>query len=458
MRLTEPSPDALAAALQERQAARVECALGDFGSIARGKSVAVTEFATARGCRMPTVALGMGVTGGSPAALFGSLLPSAYADMQLVPDLATLRERPGRPAEATVLCEPGGQWTAPRYGRLVDAAEFSPRAVLRRVLRAYDEAGLAVRAAPELELFLLQRTPAGLDSALPWPGAPVRESACEQYSLERATHFESFFDALYAGARTLGIPLAGHLHEAAYSQYEVNFEPGEPLAQADAVFRFKRLARELAARQGFLACFAPKPFLQQPGTGMHWHFSVQRRSAGWPHLFADEDGRSAPALSHFLAGLQQHGAAAMALFAPHDASYDRINLGDSSPTHADWGDDDRHAAFRIPASDASGRRVENRLPGGDANPYLTVAATLALGLEGLHVGRPAASGRESSPPLPRSLPAALEELDASAPLRRWLGDPLVDLFLALKRHEHAERAACADPRTQWDLVHLTELA
>lgn len=458
MRLPEPTPDALADALRGPQPTHLECALGDFGSLARGKQVSAAEFIAARGCRMPTVLLGMGLTGGSPPALFGSLLPATYTDMALVPDLATLRRRAGRAHEATVLCEPAGQWHAARCGRTVDAAEFSPRAVLRRVLRAYGEAGLAVRVAPELEFFLVQRTPTGLASATPWPGAPVRESACEQYSLERATHFEAYFDALHAGAQALGIPLAGHLHEAAWSQFEMDFEPGEPLAQADAVFRFKRLARELAARQGFLACFAPKPFLQQPGTGMHWHVSVQRHGAEWPHVFADREGRSTPALAHFLGGLQQAGAAAMALFAPHDASYDRISFGDSSPTHADWGDDDRHAAFRVPASGAAARRVENRLPGGDANPYLVLAATLALGLEGLQAGQPARAGRDTSPALPRTLPAALDALEGSPVLRRWLGDPLVDLFVTLKRHEHAERTACADPRTQWDLAHLTELA
>lgn len=432
--------------------------MADFGSRARGKRVSRGDFCAAGGCALPTVTLGMGITGGSPAEVFGSLLPQAYADMQLVPDLQTLRPRPGRPGEATVLCEPAGQWLSPRHGRLVDAAEFSPRAALRRVLRAYGAAGLTVLAAPELELYLLQRSEAGLTAATPWPGAPVRESACEPYSLERSTHFEAYFDALYAGAGSLGISLSGHLHEAAYSQFEVNFEPGEPLAQADAVFRFKRLARELAARHGFLASFAAKPFLDQPGTGMHWHFSLQRQADAWPPVFADPQGRSTPALSHFLAGLQAGGAAAMAFFAPHDMSYERIRLSDSSPTHADWGEDDRHAAFRIPASGPAARRVENRLPGGDANPYLVVAATLALGLDGLQAGVPASAGKTPAMALPRSLPQALDALADSSSLRRWLGAPLLDLFQALKRQEHAERQALADPRADWDLKHLTELA
>jgi glutamine synthetase len=138
-------------------------------------------------------------------------------------------------------------------------------------------------------------------------------------------------------------------------------------------------------------------------------------------------------------------------------SFDRIALSDASPTHADWGDDDRHAALRIPASGAGARRVENRLPGGDANPYLVVAATLALGLEGLRAAQAPATGRDDALRLPRTLPDALAALQGSPTLRRWLGAPLVDLYVALKSHEHDERAAAADAR-QWDLRHLLELA
>ena len=441
---------------------RVECAMGDFSSLARGKTVSSADFIAAQGCKLPTVLLGMGVTGGAPAEVFGPLLPQAYGDMQLVPDLGTLALRPNRPHEATVICEPVGRWWSPALSREVDACEFSPRAALRHVLAAYAQRGLQARVAPELELFLLQRQATTgehqMGSAVAQFGSSARESACEQYSLERTTQFQAYFDALYAGAQALGIPLSGHLHEAAFSQYEINFFPGEPLAMADAVFRFKRLARELAVQHGFLASFAAKPFLDQPGTGMHWHFSVQRPQAAWPAVFAHADGSSTPALSHFIAGVQREAAAAMALFAPYDMAFDRIRLSDASPTHASWGHEDRHAALRIPTSGPAARRVENRLPGGDANPYLTVAATLALGLAGLDAQATPSAPGEPAPPLPQSLPAALDALAHNQVLREWLGAPLLDLYTALKRQEHAERNALPDPRTQWDLKHLIELA
>jgi len=495
--LVAPDRDAARAALAGLSDAQggvpvtaVECAVGDFTSVARGKSVGAADFVGMAGCRLPSVVFGLTLTAGEPETVFGPLLPASYLDVSLVPDLATLRPQPGRPGTGTVICEPVGPLHAERYGRSICASELSPRAALRRVLARLDRAGFAALVAPELELFLVDCREAGGQVSLHAPasreGAPARERACEAYSLERAGHFADYFDALFAACQLQGIPVCGHAHEAAYSQYEVNFMPGEPLAQADAVFRFKRLARQVAARFGFLATFAPKPFLDQPGTGMHWHFSVhdsRARSAPRPqgahagslrsgralageggvapdvhtNAFAWPDGSDTDALGAFIGGLQRHADAAMAFFAPHDMAFDRIRLSNASPSSASWGHDDRAVAFRLPQASPQNRRIENRLPGGDANPYLIVAATLGLGLAGIEQGLQRA-GESAGVALPRTLPEACDALEASALMRELFGDPLVDLFAALKRHESAERHAAADPRHHWDLVHLVELA
>src|SRR5690606_2846271 len=144
-------------------------------------------------------------------------------------------------------------------------------------------------------------------------------------------------------------------------------------------------------------------------------------------VFATPDGLGSPALMHFIAGLQAHTPAAMALFAPYDMSFDRIALSDASPSHADWGHDDRLAAFRIPAAhSAAGIRVENRLPGGDANRYLAVAATLAFGLDGMREKLTHHAGKGGHLLLPRSLPAALDALENSLATRALVGDAMVD--------------------------------
>jgi glutamine synthetase len=470
--LAAPAREALQAALEQALAGAsvdaIECAVGDFTSIARGKSVGRADFVGMAGCRLPSVVFGLTLTAGEPEAVFGPLLPASYLDLTLVPDLATLCPQPGRPGAAAVLCEPVGPLWAERYARALCASELSPRAALRRVLARLDAAGFAATVAPELELFLVDRREADGQVSLHAPaaraGAPARERACEAYSLERTGHFADYFDALFEACRLQRIPVCGYAHEAAYSQYEVNFMPGEPLAQADAVFRFKRLARQVAAQFGFLATFAPKPFLDEPGTGMHWHFSLQHKGgarAGEPathtNAFAHPDGRERDTLAAFIGGLQRHADAAMAFFAPHDMAFDRIALSNASPSSASWGHDDRAVAFRIPQASAQNRRIENRLPGGDANPYLVVAATLGMGLAGIEQGHER-HGESAGVALPRSLAEACDALERSALMRELFGEPLVDLFVALKRHESAERNACADARHHWDLVHLVELA
>lgn len=450
MRPTQPTD--LRDALAPHAPRWVECACADITSVARGKIVSAADFVDMAGCRLPSVVLGLTLTSGEPEAVFGPLLPDSYDDAHLSPDVDTLRPRPGRSGEVTVICEPTGQ--LPSASGAFDASELSPRAALRRTLAPYTAAGLTPWVAPELEFFLLQRDAhGGLQAARCGAQSPVQEQQCEAYSLERLTHFEPFFDALYAHAEALGIPLNGHAHESALGQFEVNFLPGPALAQADAVWRFKRLTRELAARWGMVASFAAKPFLDQPGTGLHWHISLQGQGEHGP-LFASGDGGADDPLLHFIAGLQSEAAASLALCAPHEMSFERIRRANASPSHASWGHDGRALAFRIPASSATNRRVELRLPGGDANPYLTLTAALALGWHGLQQRLAPGPGDA----LPHTQTEALDALARSAVLRLALGERLCELYLAIKHHERAERKTLTDPRRDWDLRYLIELA
>jgi len=455
--LQVPADAELADALRARATSRVECAIGDLGPLVRGKIVAASDFVAQRGCRLPSLALGLTVTGREPPAVFGPVLPPAYTDIRLVPAPRTLATASDPRHPASVICEPSGPLPAPRYGRHIDAAELSPRAALRRILERLDAAGYRAVVAPELEFFLVERAshdPERIEA--PAAASCARERVCEAYSLERTTQFAGFFDALYAACERFRIPISGHAHEAALSQYEVNFHPGEPLAQADAVFRFKRLVRELARRCGFLATFAAKPFLDQPGTGMHWHLSLHHRSGG--NAFVDASGRDAPALGSFVAGLQRDADAAMALYAPYEMSFERIRRSAATPTRATWGREDRTHAFRVPGSLPQDRRIENRLPGGDANPYLALAVLVGTGWCGLDDGLPATEEGVAGPRLPRTLADALAALARNERLRALLGDPLVDVYVALKQDEDAQRSACREPRREWDLAHLLELA
>ena len=451
------SDPALQAALDATGARLVECCVADFSSNARGKTVSRDDFLALGGCRLASVVLGLTLVGENAHELFGHILPSSFQDVDLIADPATLIGQLGRPRAATVLCEPHGRLRAEISGREFDANELSPRAALRRVLLRLEQAGYRALVAPELEFSLFNRRPQGaaheLIAASPRPGSPALETGCEADSAERAAHFAPYFDELFDACEQQHIPVTGYAHESALSQFEVNFRPGEPLAQADAVFRFKRLARQLAAQHGFLASFLAKPFLDQPGAGMHWHFSLKHQ--GRNAFLAPDSDANGPRLRHFIGGLQRHAAGATALFAPYDNSYDRVRRTDSSPSRASWGLDDRLVAFRVPASSPGNRRVENRLPGADASPYLIVAATLGLGLAGIE-GR--WEPQADAGALPASLAQALDHLERDAVLREVLGPVLVDYFCGLKRSESALRNGLAAPRENWDLLYLTEQA
>jgi glutamine synthetase len=442
------------------QAQRVICAMSDFSAVPRGKVVDRASFMAQQGCRLSSALWGVTLSGDVVPEVLGPIVPQDFADMQLLADVSTLRQQAHRAQEIHAICEPHGPLMARADGRVIDANELSPRAALRRVLQQWQAQGLRATVAPELEFFLLQAAPG---QNPPWTAArpaghmAVQERACESNSLERLAHFDAFFDALYAGCDDLAIPITGHDHEAAFTQYEVNFAPGDALAMADAVFRFKTLVKTTAARMGFIASFMPKPFAHEPGTGMHWHISVQDPSAkDWPHVFAQPDGSDTAALAHFAAGLQHHAAAAMACFAPHDASYDRIQRPDASPTTASFGAEARDLALRVPSSGPTARRLENRLPGGDSNPYLVLAASLSLGLWGLRTAASPVRDPKRCAPLPTDLPSACTALQNNGVLREALGDTLIDAYCGTLRAENRARAAHAKGAQDWDAMHLFE--
>ncbi|MFZ2319115.1 MAG: glutamine synthetase family protein, partial [Pseudomonas sp.] len=353
---------------------------------------------------------------------------------------------------ATVICDIEASFTAADGHCQYEVAELSPRQLLKRVLARLKAAGYTAKVAPELEFFLVhpQR---GADGGLQVAHGmsaqvPHIESSHDLASAETAGSFAPFFDELWAACEAQGIPITGYGHESALGQYEVNFGPDAPLQQADAVFRFKRLAREIARRHGCFATFMAKPYLTEPGTGLHWHISLADAEGNNPFTAADSSPH--PRLKHFIGGWQASARASMAILAPYAHSYVRLHRPDASPASVEWGYDNRTAAFRVPHSDPANRRVEHRLPGGDANPYLSLALMLGAGLAGMQQqiepgpevsDRPAVSERGA---LPADLSEALVELQACPIMNEVFGAPFIELYNMIKQHELSEQAADAD--------------
>ena len=180
-----------------------------------------------------------------------------------------------------------------------------------------------------------------------------------------------------------------------------------------------------------------KPIQGQPGSAMHIHQSIVDKKTG-RNIFTSEDGGESDAFLHFIGGMQQHMP--NALMAPYVNSYRRLTQAASAPVNTKWGYDNRTTAFRIPRSDPAARRVENRVPSSDANPYLALAGSLACGLIGIINGtKPdqpvGTSANEDEIDLPRGLLEAVERFEGDTSLRDILGDAFVSTYAAIKKAE-----------------------
>jgi glutamine synthetase len=392
--------------------------------------------------------VGITVTCNEPDRMYTDFVPRTMPDIRFVPDWRTFAVDPiAQVPTGTVLCDATGSFASP-LGETMDCAGLLPRTILKRVVQRLADAGYTARVAPELEFALVAVTGEGPSRTLrPAPGFAGKiaheEPTAESFSLEAAHGQAPYFDALWAACEQLRIPITGFAHEASAGQYEVNFAPGEPVAQADAVFRFKSLARELGRRHGFTATFIAKPYAEDTGSGMHWHVSLQDKTGNNP--FAASDGSPSDVLRQFIGGWQKSIQGAAAIYAPFANSYFRFSKPDSSPSSVDWSGDNRAAAFRVPDSDTANLRLENRLPGADINPYLVLAVMLGTGLEGLRqrlnptepiAGLP---GKGTGPQLPMSLPEALAAFETCPILASVLGQQFIDLYGMVKRAEIIEQ-------------------
>jgi glutamine synthetase len=412
----------------------VECLVPDMNGMMRGKIVPREEFIAlldGDGLRVPEAILVQTVTGDTD--FYSQTVADTDSDMVLRPDPRTIRLVPW-------YTEPTAQVICDARNKRGDLVPFAPRSLLRRVLAAYAARGLRPVIAPELEFYLVEKN---LDPDYPLT-VPVgisgrREAGRQAYGIEAANEYDPVVNCIYDYCELSGIMIGTMAHESGPAQLEMNFKHGDPLALADQVFIFKRVVRKAALKEGMYATFMAQPHESQAGSAMHVHQSVLEIDSG-ANIFASSDGADRPALFHYIAGLQNHVARAAALCCPNVNSYRRLRLESDAPINLHWGRDNRSCGLRIPDSGPDARRVENRVGGADANPYLAIAATLACGLIGLEEGRepqPAVTGdaKELPATLPAHLPEALDELAASTALRRVLGDAFVDAFIEVKRLE-----------------------
>lgn len=436
----------------EHRITEVECLVSDLTGILKGKIMPAGKYLNGGRPRLPDSIFIQSVTGGYPDDAALRFWNAAELDMQLIADPAAVFLVPWA-------ADPTAQIIHDCYYMSGEPVEIAPRHVLKRVLALFEAQGWTPVMAPEVEFYLV-RTNTDPDYPLEPPiGRSGRqESGRQSFSIDAVNEFDPLFEEMYDYCEAQKLDIDTLIHEEGAGQMEVNFQHGDPLHLADQVVIFKRTLRETALRHGMYATFMAKPMANEPGSAMHLHQSLKDSATG-ANLFAGENGHPSALFLGYIGGLQHYMPAAMPLFAPNINSWRRLMPSDhsgSAPTNVEWGFDNRTVGLRVPVGSAEGTRVENRVPGADANPYLAMAASLACGYLGMTRGLAARSplpgtAWTSGAPLLNDVGPALEALDACEALAEVLGERFIKSYLAVKRAEHL---AYYRVISSWEREHL----
>ena len=420
--------------LKQNKITEVECLVPDITGNARGKFIPANKFVK-EDSRLPEGILAQTVTG-EYSDDFWELLGTVDGDMLLEPDPSTMRRVPWAN-------EPTVQIIHDCFTKDGKPHPFSSRNVLKRILVLYEAEGLKPVIAPEVEFYLIGKN-IDPDSELKPPiGRSGRyETARQSYSIDAANEFEDFVETMYSYGGAMGLDLDTLIHESGAAQLEVNFIHGDPLDLADQVFTFKRLTREAALKHNIYATFMAKPMASEPGSAKHIHQSVLSLKDG-SNIFATADGEYSEAFYHYLGGLQAYTPFVMSFFAPNVNSYRRFTREVAAPINLHWGFDNRTTGLRVPDAAPKDYRIENRFPGADVNPYLSIAASLACGYLGLKKGIKASepftgNAYNEEMQMPRTLEEALRGLKEDNDIVEIFGSEFIQLYTSIKLAEFEE--------------------
>ncbi len=413
----------------------VDILLNDLNGVFRGKRIPVSALARLeKGCYFPASVFAMDILGntveeaglgqslGEPDNLclpvHGTLVPSAADPQHIAQLLLTMCNQDGTPFDV------------------------EPRNVLNRLWQQLRNRGLFPVVAVELEFYLVdkKRDAEGYIQPPCAPGSDDRNRQSQVYSLDNLDHFADVLRDIDALARLQGIPADGALAEASPGQFEINLHhTRDVLSACDHAIQLKRLIRQVAENHGMTATFMAKPYEDYAGSGMHVHISML--DAADHNAFACDDGSDSPLLKRTLAGMIDLMPASMALLAPNVNAFRRFVPDAYVPLQASWGHNNRTVALRIPCGDLESRRIEYRVAGADANPYLVMATILAGMLHGLDTQLPLpqpvkGNGHEAEGlALPIRQSDALYAFESSYPLQKLLGEKFAKVWFSCKNHE-----------------------
>ncbi len=433
--VSSPTAEADAFLAQHPHFEAVEYLMTDVNGVLRGKWAPIESLPKAfeTGINFPLSLFGLDIWGREVMET-GLHVDTGDRDGFCMAVSGTIREVPWAD-------RPTAQVTLTMHTDEAEPFYADPRQCLENMVKRMDAAGLRAVCAFELEFYLLDPKAQPADDGTPSPvlndaAGPDRQN---MYSLSDLSHFEGLFADIRAHGLAQDLPLDTIVSEAAPGQFEVNLKHrADPLAAADDAILLKRLITETARHHGLTATFMAKPFMGWPGNGMHVHASVIDKDGN--NIFADEE-KGERLLEAAIAGLLDNMADSTLCFVPGWNGFRRLQPGSYAPTSASWGHNNRSVAVRVPASPPEATRIEHRIAGADANPYLVVTAILGAMMEGIEndmVPPPAVelnAYEEAAPQLPSTMPNAIERFGKSAFTAKAFGTEFRDMFVAIKQAE-----------------------
>mgnify|MGYP000698510963 CR=1 FL=1 len=337
-----------------------------------------------------------------------------------------------------------------------------PRHQLAKMVEKFKTLGLTPVVAVELEFYLIDQNRDQFGKPQPpiSPKTGKRESHTQVYSINDLDNYDHFLHDIAEYTAAQGIPADTAVAENAPGQFEINLKhQDDPLAACDNAILLKRVIKAVAEKHGMEASFMARPYEDEAGNGLHIHISLLDETGN--NVFAEAGKDYSQKMEHAVGGLLEMMADSMALFCPNVNSYRRLQPGYYVAMSPTWGVDNRTVAVRIPAGPDAARRIEHRISGADANPYLVMSALLA----GVHYGLT----EQVEPPtriegnafaeerdtLPNRMPEALATFTGSALIEQYFGKDFVEVYTRCKAEELAQfERHVTSLETQWFLSTL----
>lgn len=386
-----------------------------------------------------------------------------FADVVMKPDLNTFADVPWEDNVASCVCD---LWS--EHG---DPVTISPRYLLSTLVERARSLGFEPLAASELEFRFFRENQMSLRDKDFGPNLTPLNPGMNCYAISQASADDHLLGRIARMMRDHGVEIEGYNREHGPGMYEMNIRYANALTAADRTMLFKTGVKEICHQMGLTACFMAKWNDQEDGSSGHSHMSLWDRNME-RNLFWDDDaeGHMSPLMRHFLAGILDKLPEFMSLYAPVINSYKRYIEGTWAPLNTTWGMDNRTCSVRVINNSKRAIRLENRVPGADANFYLVFSAMLASGLYGVEqqlelpvrlegnaydpATVTAAIERGQIKPLARNLTAATNLLEQSEVAREYLGADFVEHFVATRRWEVKEYEKAV---TNWDRRRYLEL-